>query len=500
MKSYPPARPSVASPNGVSRRWMLKGAVALTALGGVPARAALSDYASTYRPLAPRGHVQAAGTPQQEKFVARRRSFSLMDGQIQSDNFWSFTDDLLPVIRVPQHTPLTVTLKNELAEHTAIHWHGIRLPNAMDGVPYVTQPPIEPGDEFTYEFSPPDTGSFFFHPHCNTVEQLGRGLFGALIVTGDETEAYDDEILCVVRDWRTTAAGDLLPVGTDEGASRSGTFGNLRTTNLTQSPAYQTVAQGDVRVRLMNLDNTRVMEVGIEGAEAAIIAIDGNPVSPFPLSSWRLGPAMRLDIVMRMPTQGTVKLFDYFSAQPVLLAAFNPTGAPLRKKAFDPAPLFKSDIPTPDLTSARKVRFDFSASAQTQALQDYAAEGVPWADELCLTDKTFWAINKTAWPEDGHRQAPEPLATLRKGETCVMELVNQTPHMHPIHMHGHTFKYLSSNKRPLPPHHTDTVLLTPKERVKVAFVADNPGDWMFHCHIIEHQDTGMMGMIRVVES
>ena len=479
---------------------MLKGAVALTALGGVPARAALSDYASSYRSVTPRANAQAPGVPQHVNFLARQRSFSLMNGTVKSDNFWTFTDELLPVIRVPQHTPLSVTLKNELAEHTAIHWHGIRLPNAMDGVPYVTQPPIEPGEQFTYEFSPPDTGSFFFHPHCNTVEQLGRGLFGALIVTGDETEAYDDEILCVVRDWRIDQAGDLLPLGTDEGASRSGTFGNLRTTNLAQSPAYTTVAQGDVRLRLMNLDNTRVMEVGIEGAEAAIIAIDGNPVSPFPLSSWRMGPAMRIDIVMRMPSQGKVGLYDFFSAEPVLLAAFNASGAPRRKKAFDPAPLYKSDIPVPDLATAKNLRFNFSASAQTQELQDYIAGGVPWADDLCLTDKTFWAINKTAWPQDGHQNAPAPLATLRRGESCVMEFVNQTPHMHPIHMHGHTFKYLSSNKRPLPPHHADTILLTPKERVKVAFVADNPGDWMFHCHIIEHQDTGMMGMIRVVDN
>jgi FtsP/CotA-like multicopper oxidase with cupredoxin domain len=89
------------------------------------------------------------------------------------------------------------------------------------------------------------------------------------------------------------------------------------------------------------------------------------------------------------------------------------------------------------------------------------------------------------------------LAVLERGKSYIFELSNTTPHQHPIHIHGHSFKVLRSNKRDLPIHHADTVLLQPKERVEVALVADNPGDWMLHCHIIEHQETGMMGIIRV---
>jgi FtsP/CotA-like multicopper oxidase with cupredoxin domain len=92
---------------------------------------------------------------------------------------------------------------------------------------------------------------------------------------------------------------------------------------------------------------------------------------------------------------------------------------------------------------------------------------------------------------------PAPLATLVRGRSYVFELSNGTPHTHPIHLHGHTFLVLESNKRRIDPYFTDTVLLRTKERVKIAFVADNPGDWMLHCHIIEHQDTGMMGYVRV---
>jgi FtsP/CotA-like multicopper oxidase with cupredoxin domain len=97
--------------------------------------------------------------------------------------------------------------------------------------------------------------------------------------------------------------------------------------------------------------------------------------------------------------------------------------------------------------------------------------------------------------EEGH--LPPPLARFGKGQTIVAEVINATPHPHPIHLHGHTFKVLSSNKGDVLPHFADTALVKPKERLKIAFVADNPGAWMLHCHIIEHQETGMMGYVLV---
>ena len=417
---------------------------------------------------------------------------------------WTLHNDWPPpLVRVQRGQRLRATLINELpgeTEHTSLHWHGIRLPNAMDGVPYLTQPPVLPGERFTYEFTPPDAGTFFFHPHCNTVEQLGRGLAGVLLVTGDATRPFDADRVCMVKDWRLDEDGGWLPFSTDRGAGRAGTFGTVTSVNGAVAPQRQTLpAGGDVRLRVLNVDVTRILEIGVAGARAWVIAVDGNPVGPLPLESWRLGPAQRLDLALQAPAKPgqSIKLLNYFAAEPVLLADFTAQGPALERPLFRPAPLRPAAIPKPDLGRAETLRFDFGASSIASPIELPDGTLLPPADVLCLSDKTFWAINKRTWPEDGHQTLPPPLATLQLGKSYVFELVNRTPHMHPIHIHGHTFTVLDSNKRDLPRHHADTVLLTPKERMWVALVADNPGDWMFHCHIIEHQETGMMGIIRV---
>ena len=109
---------------------------------------------------------------------------------------------------------------------------------------------------------------------------------------------------------------------------------------------------------------------------------------------------------------------------------------------------------------------------------------------------TFWSINRVAW--QGDVPSPiEPLAVLKQGRSYILRFRNESPNAHPIHLHGHSFRLLRSNKRPLPPLVTDTVLLLKEETLEVALIADNPGNWAFHCHVIEHQKTGLTGYIRV---
>jgi len=158
----------------------------------------------------------------------------------------------------------------------------------------------------------------------------------------------------------------------------------------------------------------------------------------------------------------------------------------------------------PDLGHAERHELKLSASA---AATDYAGPAelvlpdgrkIDLLDSLCSTSRTMWAIDGKTWPQMGHENLPPPLLTLSRGTTVRIELANTTPHVHPMHLHGHSFKLLSMSKLQRPEHWADTVLVMPEERVEIAFVADNPGNWMIHCHIIEHQDTGMMGWFRVV--
>lgn len=408
------------------------------------------------------------------------------------------------VIRMKQGEWLEAHFTNALKEHTTIHWHGIRLPVAMDGVPYLTQKPVLPGESFTYRFQPPDTGTFFFHPHCNTVEQVGRGLAGVLVVEGDETRPFDHDLVCAYRDWHIDGDGKFMPMLTEAGAAKAGTFGDHRTVNDQEHPVFKVPANGDIRLRFLNVDMARVVDLGVTGADAWVIATDGNALPPVKLKSWRLGPAMRADLALRAPAiPGTrIQLVNYYAAKPIVMAELEATGTPLDRPAFVPAPLKPSRIPELDLARAETFQLRLgAASAPADLPPDLVLPDgtvLRYADALCLTPKTFWALNGIPWPSRSHEALPPPLVTFRRGRSYIVEIINQTPHIHPVHLHGHTFKVLSSSKGDVIPHHADTTLVAPKERVKIAFVAVNPGDWMIHCHIIEHQDTGMMGIYRVV--
>jgi FtsP/CotA-like multicopper oxidase with cupredoxin domain len=418
---------------------------------------------------------------------------------------WLYGDAPFPVYRMSAGEMLDVTLRNALPEHTSIHWHGVRGPNAMDGVPYVTQMPVQPGESFSYRFAPPDPGTFFFHPHCNTAAQLGRGLAGVLIVE-DEANAFADDVVCVLKDWRVAKDGSFLPFITPDGAGRGGTFGTLRTINGQVSPEISVPAGADVRVRVLNVDATRVSDIGVQGAEARIIAIDGNALVPFALDTWRLGPAMRMDLALRTPLAGgKVALVDYFAAEPVILATFVAKGEPRQNGSAPIAEPETAKLALPDVANAEPHELKLSASATASDYADVPApiilpggQKIDLLDSLCSTSRTLWAIDGKPWPQTGHQRLPPPLMTFARGTSARIQLTNTTPHVHPMHVHGHTFRVLSANKLKRPEHWADTVLVLPEERVEIAFVADNPGNWMIHCHIIEHQDTGMMGWFRVV--
>ncbi|MEP9352016.1 multicopper oxidase family protein [Xanthobacter sp. KR7-65] len=415
-------------------------------------------------------------------------------------------------LRAPVGTRLQVDFENRLPDPTTVHWHGVRVPYLSDGVSPLTQAPIPAGGRFSYDVPLPDPGFYFFHPHCDETGQVGRGLV-ALLLVDDPAEAklgFDAEHFVIVKDWRLDADnGRWLEMFTDEGASTSGTFGTVRATNGSVTPPrVEAPAYGDVRLRVIVADNTRTIDFGCDTEDAAIIAIDGQALPPLLLSKlpdeiWRMGPAMRLDVHVRMPAPGAeVKVYDYRTAEPYLLTTLVAVDKGRKKTSFRPKALPPPKVPQPDLK--RATRLDYLV--QTAAGPIVTAEPLPPDDPLakaliasaCVGSRTFWAINRNSWGAGPDLRLPPPLMTLRDGDSYILSITNVTKHVHPMHLHGHIFRVLSSSKKPgIPPYLADTVMTEPNETVEIAFRATS-GDWVFHCHILEHMDSGLMGWFRVL--
>ena len=211
-----------------------------------------------------------------------------------------------------------------------------------------------------------------------------------------------------------------------------------------------------------------------------------------------MGPGMRLDVIIRSPPEGaTARLVDLSGDGRTELARLVGSGESRRRTPFEPAPLRAGLVPVPDLSTATRLAFRFSAAEGTaEALAAAGSLGIP-LDSLCLSSRAFWTINGKPWPTADHNRMPPPLATLERGKTYLFELQNDSLFAHPVHIHGYFFTVLNSSKRTFPSHHADTYLLEPGETAYAAIVADNPGKWMLHCHIIEHQENGMMAYLQV---
>ncbi|MDC0612216.1 multicopper oxidase family protein [Vibrio sp.] len=403
-------------------------------------------------------------------------------------------DGLIPApqIRCKQGQPVTIHFTNKLDEPTTIHWHGLRIPIEMDGVPFLSQKPILPGETFTYRFTPPDAGTFWYHPHMNSVKQLGMGLVGLIIVDEAENVHFGQDVSVMLKHWHLDQSGSWKSLMIPRYSARMGTPGEWGTVNGQHNPTMVILPKTLTRVRIANVDNTITYPVTVKGTDAWVIAIDGNPIAaPALLSQHKLGPGMRLDIAFVSPSSGSQIELQYLKGKyPFPLCRFDIKGQDpqevVPEQHYIPS-LPLNPIPTPDLENAHLIDFVFEwEGALTPLNQD--GKAVP----------QFWLMNKRAWEGMSMDSIPEPLAKLELGKTYIFSMKNVTQYHHPIHLHGHTFLVLELDGIKLDsPFHTDTVLLGKNGSAKVAFVANNPGRWMYHCHVIEHMKTGLMGYIQV---
>lgn len=379
-----------------------------------------------------------------------------------------------PELDIQLGDTLRVEFINNLPQSTTIHWHGVRVPNAMDGVPGVTQDPIEPGETFIYEFTPKDAGTFWFHPHVRGSEQLERGLYGTLIVRNPEV-VYDFDQTLVLDDWLLENSGQIYPqFNTMHDLMHDGRWGNVISVNGEVQPEISLPQNAQGLLRIVNTSNARVYSLELSDDIAKIVAVDGMTASRFTsLERFTLSPGGRVDLLIDTNGLGVgnrIQLVDTFTRKENLLAEISMEVSENISKFSGLSPAYIPNWEQADELSVDKV-YDLNASRRMMNVR--------------------WMINGAIWPNVSRDY-------FKKGELVKLRFKNSSTRLHPMHIHGQFFKVVARNDVPLDePYWRDTVLVSSREVVDIIMIPQDNGDWVNHCHIQEHSEAGMMTSFEV---
>jgi FtsP/CotA-like multicopper oxidase with cupredoxin domain len=407
---------------------------------------------------------------------------------------WTYGDSVPgPVLRTTAGDLLRVELSNHLPDETSIHWHGLALSNEMDGVPGITQDPVPAGAAFTYEFTTPHPGTYFFHPHTGV--QLDRGLYGVLVVDDPaEHGGYDQEWIVVLDDWidgtgqtpdevlaglvsmSSMGHGEMMGEGMSSqllgGAGDVDYPHYLINGRPPEAPVTLTGKSGQrARIRIINAGSDTAFRVALGGHRLTVTHADGFPVEPVTTDALLIGMGERYDVSVDL----AVGVFPLVAAAEgkngsglvlVRTGAGSPSGGSLHIPELNRQVLLGTD-----LTADHAVRL--SARAVDRRL-DVVLGGdmMPYR----------WTINGARFPDT------EPLR-VAPGERVRLRLRNRSMMFHPMHLHGHTFGLVDGGAR------KDTVIVRPMQSLEVDVEADNPGQWALHCHNIYHAEAGMMTVL-----
>ena len=374
-----------------------------------------------------------------------------------------------PELRVRRGERVSIDVENGLDEGTAVHWHGIRLENQMDGVPMLTQELINPADTKTYSFIPPDEGTYWYHSHYISHEQVARGMMGALIVEDETPPDVDHDITVLMSDWRMQENGSLSDEFTDmHSVAHGGYMGNFARAFLSKDE----VKTGDrVRLRLINAATNRIFPIAISGVTGSIVAFDGMALpTPRDMTDLVLAPAQRADLIVDITGPVGFDMLTRDGSYRLPDLAVNGTNSD--RSAGPITALSQPAVPTPAEPTQHL----------TLTMMGGAMGGRHDGDNI-------WAFNNMS-----DLQA-DPFGSFQNGETARITLVNDTAFPHGIHLHGHHFYEVGENGdlgdlR-------DTTLVNANESRDIICVFDNPGRWMLHCHMLSHAVGGMRTWVNV---
>jgi len=427
--------------------------------------------------------ADAAISPEPRVLTARAGSARLLGQDKPATQIWGFEGAAPgPVLRVRQGEELAISFANQLPQASAIHWHGIRNDNRMDGVPGLTQAAVEPGGKFSYRFTPPDAGTFWYHPHEHSFEQVPRGLTGALIVEEREPPRTDQDLVLLINDWRLDGAGQMMEgFGSRHDQVHAGRLGNHLTVNGQPFAPIPVRINERVRLRLINACSARVLKLLLEGAAPKLIAVDGQPVGPTTNYGevLTLGPGNRVDLILDVVGEpgGQIALAETSGERLELgVLQIHPTEQARMEPLIAPVALKPNTLSMPDRDGALTVPLVMTGGAASET-----------DTSVMMGSGPVWQFNGTAGMMMG-----QPLFRAARGRTAMVRFENHTAWPHAMHVHGHHFRLLERTGGPAPqPFWWDTLLVQPGETSVIGFVADNPGKWMLHCHMLDHQASGM---------
>jgi FtsP/CotA-like multicopper oxidase with cupredoxin domain len=394
---------------------------------------------------------------------------------------WTYNGSLPgPMIVANVGDKLIVHFKNSLPEETTIHWHGLRVPNNMDGAPGLTQDPVPAGGEFRYEFTLPDAGTYWYHPHVNSSGQVGRGLYGAILIKDPkDPKVFGDDLVLVVSDMSLDDKGQLLPQ--DNGGKFGDLFGREGNTLLVNGKVVPTlkVRQGkQQRWRIINASRARYFSVRLHNHRFIRLGGDnGLAERSEDVYSLLVTPAERADAVFTPANApGTVDMMRWSPTDRGYGSVFNRAPEDMLKIVTvnelpvtpEPIPEHLRDIERIDVAGAAERTMELTINLDNNDVV-MGINGVPYGH-----DKPFEAT---------------------VGETQVWHVINHTDFAHPFHLHGFFFQVLDDS-RVLEWKDTINVPVDSQVDLAVRF-DDRPGMWMLHCHILDHADVGMMGHLHV---
>ncbi len=384
-----------------------------------------------------------------------------------------------PLVDAKVGDELIVHFKNELPEPTLVHWHGVRLPAAMDGSPSV-QPPVKPGGTFEYRFRLKDAGLFWFHPHVRSDFQQEHGLVGVIRVRAPEEPRVDQERVVILDDVRVNEDG-TFPTYLDDAAKMLGRESETLMVNGVRGARLRSRPGALQRLRILNAANGRFFNLKLAGTRLRVIGTDGGRIpEPYDVDSLLIAPSERYDVVFRAPSSAgefpiTTEPYD----------RGHETGEnPARRLGVLVVEGQQVEAQLPSIDHGPALP-KLAAPTNTAPITFSLDEGTTPSGEL-----TF-LINGKAWPE-------VPMQKMALAEVRTLELINLSEMDHPFHVHGTFFQVLSTNGVPAARIvNKDTVIVPMKGRVTALVKFDEPGAWMVHCHINEHAENGMMGEIHV---